>query len=184
MLPAHGHPFADLAGRAKEIHDHHQERLDTLRAAAAELGSASVEDLSHRLFKERSWGQMAESETYAHLEHLRAIGEADSPRRVRHPPLPPRLTSPPRSFSAHRAPHSGGGGAQKVSWRRSVQWGDVGGGGDRAVGDHPHAQRITVVAVTTSTWAPRSMALRCSTSARNGARSERRLDSASSTGSQ
>lgn len=78
VLPAHGHPFHDLAGRAKEIHQHHQERLDTLRAAAVELGSASVEALSRRLFKERSWGQMAESETYAHLEHLRAIGEAES----------------------------------------------------------------------------------------------------------
>ena len=78
VLPAHGHPFADLAGRAKEIHDHHEERLDTLRAAATELGSATVEDLSRRLFRERSWGQMAESETYAHLEHLRAIGEAES----------------------------------------------------------------------------------------------------------
>lgn len=28
------------------------------------------------LFQERSWGPMAESETYAHLEHLRLIGEA------------------------------------------------------------------------------------------------------------
>ncbi len=27
------------------------------------------------LFKERSWGEMAESETYAHLEHLRERGE-------------------------------------------------------------------------------------------------------------
>ncbi len=78
VLPAHGHPFHDLPGRAKEIHEHHQERLDTLRAAAAELGSASVESLSQRLFKQRSWGQMAESETYAHLEHLKAIGEAES----------------------------------------------------------------------------------------------------------
>ncbi|MGQ0830887.1 MAG: MBL fold metallo-hydrolase [Microthrixaceae bacterium] len=78
VLPAHGHPFVDLAGRAKEIHDHHQDRLETLRAAAGELGSASVEELSQRLFKQRSWGQMAESETYAHLEHLRAIGEAES----------------------------------------------------------------------------------------------------------
>ena len=33
-LPAHGHPFDDLAGRAHEIRDHHAERLDTLRAAA------------------------------------------------------------------------------------------------------------------------------------------------------
>jgi hypothetical protein len=28
------------------------------------------------LFQERSWGSMAESETYAHLEHLRLTGEA------------------------------------------------------------------------------------------------------------
>ncbi|MDP1820588.1 MAG: MBL fold metallo-hydrolase [Acidimicrobiales bacterium] len=77
-LPAHGHPFADLAGRALEIREHHEERLETLRTAAGELGRASVEDLSKRLFKPRSWGQMAESETYAHLEHLRATGQAES----------------------------------------------------------------------------------------------------------
>ena len=77
-LPAHGHPFHDLAGRAKEIREHHEERLDTLRSAAEELGSATVEEYMQRLFKQRSWGQMAESETYAHLEHLRATGEADS----------------------------------------------------------------------------------------------------------
>ena len=34
VLPAHGHPFVDLAGRAKEIREHHEERLDTLRTAA------------------------------------------------------------------------------------------------------------------------------------------------------
>ena len=28
------------------------------------------------LFAERAWGSMAESETYAHLEHLRLLGEA------------------------------------------------------------------------------------------------------------
>ncbi len=74
-LPAHGHPFADLSGRAHEIRDHHEERLDTLRAAVEDLGSGSVEDYSHKLFKPRSWGQMAESETYAHLEHLRETGQ-------------------------------------------------------------------------------------------------------------
>jgi glyoxylase-like metal-dependent hydrolase (beta-lactamase superfamily II) len=78
VLPAHGHPFPDLAGRATAIRAHHTERLETLRTAAGELGSATVEELSQRLFKPRSWGQMAESETYAHLEHLRAIGEAES----------------------------------------------------------------------------------------------------------
>src|SRR3546814_614832 len=76
-LPAHGHPFPDLTGRAKAIREHHEERLDVLRAAADELGSGTVEELMQRLFKQRSWGQMAESETFAHLEHLRAIGQAE-----------------------------------------------------------------------------------------------------------
>ena len=30
-----------------------------------------------RLFPERSWGMMAESETFAHLEHLRLAGDAE-----------------------------------------------------------------------------------------------------------
>jgi glyoxylase-like metal-dependent hydrolase (beta-lactamase superfamily II) len=77
-LPAHGHPFEDLRGRAHEIRDHHAERLDVLRAAARELGDATVEAYSQKLFKPRSWGQMAESETYAHLEHLRETGEVTS----------------------------------------------------------------------------------------------------------
>ncbi len=79
-LPAHGHPFADLAGRAEAIKTHHRERLDRLRRVLADVGPASVEELSHHLFPERSWGPMAESETYAHLEHLRlagALGRAD-----------------------------------------------------------------------------------------------------------
>jgi hypothetical protein len=33
-----------------------------------------------RLFKERSWGEMAESETYAHLEHLRHARQAEAYR--------------------------------------------------------------------------------------------------------
>jgi glyoxylase-like metal-dependent hydrolase (beta-lactamase superfamily II) len=79
-LPAHGNPFEDLAGRTAAIREHHEDRLDTLRKAAAELGSGTVEDLMQRLFRPRSWGQMAESETYAHLEHLRVTGEAESRR--------------------------------------------------------------------------------------------------------
>jgi glyoxylase-like metal-dependent hydrolase (beta-lactamase superfamily II) len=81
-LPAHGHPFHDLAGRAHEIRDHHEERLTTLREAAHELGDATVEAYSQKLFKPRSWGQMAESETYAHLEHLRETGEVASHREA------------------------------------------------------------------------------------------------------
>jgi glyoxylase-like metal-dependent hydrolase (beta-lactamase superfamily II) len=78
VLPAHGQPFVDLAGRAEAIRHHHEERLGTLKSASAELGGyATVNDLMQRLFRERSWGPMAESETYAHLEHLRLIGAAE-----------------------------------------------------------------------------------------------------------
>jgi glyoxylase-like metal-dependent hydrolase (beta-lactamase superfamily II) len=76
VLPAHGQPFADLAGRAGAIRHHHEERLDLLRDIAHQLGEADVIEFSHHLFKERSWGAMAESETYAHLEHLRIAGDA------------------------------------------------------------------------------------------------------------
>ena len=74
-LPAHGHPFTDLGGRAEHIIEHHEERLDIIRDASHDLPNGTVEDFMRVLFKERSWGEMAESETYAHLEHLRERGE-------------------------------------------------------------------------------------------------------------
>lgn len=77
VFPAHGHPFDDLAQRAEAIKQHHFERLDQLRDIGAELGPATVTDYSHKLFPKRSWGAMAESETYAHLEHLRVAGNAE-----------------------------------------------------------------------------------------------------------
>ncbi|CAN5864356.1 MBL fold metallo-hydrolase [soil metagenome] len=77
VLPAHGHPFTDLNGRVNAIREHHLDRLHTLRTVSAELGPATVAELSQRMFAPRSWGQMAESETYAHLEHLRLAGRAD-----------------------------------------------------------------------------------------------------------
>lgn len=76
-LPAHGHPFGDLAGRADHIADHHEERLDVIRSALHQLPDGTVADFMRVLFRERSWGDMAESETYAHLEHLRALGEVE-----------------------------------------------------------------------------------------------------------
>jgi glyoxylase-like metal-dependent hydrolase (beta-lactamase superfamily II) len=78
VLPAHGHPFTDIAGRVKDIHRHHEERLAKLRAASVDLGPAPVEELSKQLFSPRLLGPMADSETYAHLEHLRLAGEAES----------------------------------------------------------------------------------------------------------
>jgi glyoxylase-like metal-dependent hydrolase (beta-lactamase superfamily II) len=75
VLPAHGHPFTDLPGRVGDIKEHHEQRLERLRGFVAEVGDGTVTDLSHMLFKPRSWGPMAESETYAHLEHLRLAGD-------------------------------------------------------------------------------------------------------------
>jgi hypothetical protein len=79
-LPAHGHPFDDLAGRCEAIKQHHYDRLDTVKRIGREIGPAKVEAYMQRLFKQRSWGEMAESETYAHLEHLLHRGEASSHR--------------------------------------------------------------------------------------------------------
>jgi glyoxylase-like metal-dependent hydrolase (beta-lactamase superfamily II) len=77
VLPAHGHPFGDLAGRVKDIEHHHEGRLDKLRAASDALGPSTVETLSHELFRQARWGPMAESEAYAHLEYLRQAGRAE-----------------------------------------------------------------------------------------------------------
>jgi len=75
-LPAHGHPFDDVAGRVEAIKRHHRRRLDQLQEIGAALGPATVEDFARHLFSRRQWGLMAESETYAHLEHLRHAGDA------------------------------------------------------------------------------------------------------------
>lgn len=80
VLPAHGHPFTDLAGRCVAIKQHHYDRLDTVKRIGRELGPATVQAFSQKLFKPRSWGEMAESETYAHLEHLRLAGAAAAHR--------------------------------------------------------------------------------------------------------
>lgn len=79
-LPAHGQPFTNLPGRVDDIKRHHEERLDLLREASDKLGNASVHKYMKELFQQRSWGPMAESETFAHLEHLRRIGETDATR--------------------------------------------------------------------------------------------------------
>ena len=77
VQPAHGHPFSDLPGRVEAIKQHHAERLEMLRVASRERGWASVTELMQDLFRERSWGHMAESETFAHIEHLRLLGQAE-----------------------------------------------------------------------------------------------------------
>ncbi|MEK7295359.1 MAG: hypothetical protein AAB018_02345, partial [Actinomycetota bacterium] len=77
-LPAHGNPFTDLAGRCEAIKDHHLQRLDKLRQISAQFAKpATVTEFSGHLFSARAQGFMADSETYAHLEHLRLRGEFD-----------------------------------------------------------------------------------------------------------
>ena len=92
VLPAHGLPFTDLPARVDEIIEHHHERLALLMDIADDLGDADVRGYSHRLFRERSWGPMAESETFAHLEHLRIQGrvtaERDGDGMLRYRPAP------------------------------------------------------------------------------------------------
>jgi glyoxylase-like metal-dependent hydrolase (beta-lactamase superfamily II) len=79
VLPAHGHPFADLDDRVEAIKHHHEGRLELLRTASHDLGRpASVMELSTHLFSARAQGPMADSETYAHLEHLRLAGLAET----------------------------------------------------------------------------------------------------------
>ncbi len=71
VLPAHGDPFGDPSGRAAAIAEHHHGRLDRIREIGDEIGNQPVGGYMKLLFRERSWGMMAASETYAHLEWLR-----------------------------------------------------------------------------------------------------------------
>ena len=76
VLPAHGHPFADLGSRVESIKQHHVVRLEQVRSTGEQIGRpATVSEYSKHLFSARVQGTMADSETYAHLEHLRLRGE-------------------------------------------------------------------------------------------------------------
>jgi len=76
-LPAHGHPFDDVPGRVDAIKEHHEERMELLKRASDAIGPATVQQLSHEIFPRKHWGVMAESETFAHLEHMVLEGEAE-----------------------------------------------------------------------------------------------------------
>lgn len=76
-LPAHGNPFLDVPARVEAIKEHHRERMEQLRGAGVALGPSSVQTLSREVFPKRHWGVMAESETFAHLQHLLNSGGAE-----------------------------------------------------------------------------------------------------------
>lgn len=76
VLPAHGHPFVGIRERVDSILEHHAQRLQRLVDIVGGHGfdPVPVATLSQCLFSERQWGLLAESETYAHLEHLCTSG--------------------------------------------------------------------------------------------------------------
>ena len=79
-LPAHGHPFDDVPGRVDAIKRHHEERMELLRSTSIAVGPATVQELAHEIFPPKHWGVMAESETFAHLEHMVLAGHAERRR--------------------------------------------------------------------------------------------------------
>jgi hypothetical protein len=76
VLPAHGEPFDDLAGRVDELLAHHDARLDAVVAA---LGSRerTAYEVAHDLFptlRSPHEERFALAETLAHLRHLERRG--------------------------------------------------------------------------------------------------------------
>jgi glyoxylase-like metal-dependent hydrolase (beta-lactamase superfamily II) len=80
-LPAHGDVFDDVAARVAAIKRHHDQRLTKLLEISKRLGPSTVPQLSEALFPQRAWGIMAQSETFAHLEHLRLLRRIEGERR-------------------------------------------------------------------------------------------------------
>ncbi|MGK2877454.1 MAG: MBL fold metallo-hydrolase [Solirubrobacterales bacterium] len=80
VLPGHGEPFADASGRATELLDHHETRLQMLESALTQEPT-TLESLTAELFRSTPGAEdrmLASMETFAHLEYLRLRGRADS----------------------------------------------------------------------------------------------------------
>jgi glyoxylase-like metal-dependent hydrolase (beta-lactamase superfamily II) len=78
-LPGHGEPIDDPAGRARELIEHHRDRLDATAAALAERPRTAYE-VSLAVFErdlDPSGRRFAVAETLAHLERLAAEGRAE-----------------------------------------------------------------------------------------------------------
>ncbi len=78
VLPAHGEPFDDLVGRAREIIAHHRARLDAVREALGHDARTAYE-VACTLFpnlRSPHEERFAIAETLAHLRYLERRGEA------------------------------------------------------------------------------------------------------------
>ena len=80
VLPGHGEPFNDLAGRVAEIIVHHEERelqiLTLLDEQPQNAHQLAVKIFGHRL-KSNEARRMATAEVLSHLEYLRLDGQVE-----------------------------------------------------------------------------------------------------------
>ncbi len=77
VLPAHGDPFDDLAGRVDQLLEHHAHRLEAVREALAG-GPRTAYDVCRELFpalRSAHEERFALGETLAHLRHLQRRGD-------------------------------------------------------------------------------------------------------------
>ncbi len=81
VLPGHGEPFADLAGRVREIIQHHHDREEQILVLLRECPQHAA-DITRQMFPSRRIQnhealRMAVAEILAHLEHMRSAGRVE-----------------------------------------------------------------------------------------------------------
>jgi glyoxylase-like metal-dependent hydrolase (beta-lactamase superfamily II) len=80
VLPGHGEPFMDLAGRTAEIIEHHRQRemeILTLLDNRPQNAYQIAEQLFGHRWSNSEARRMAVAETLSHLEHLRFSGQLE-----------------------------------------------------------------------------------------------------------
>ena len=87
LFSSHRHLIEDIPGRIEELKAHHNKRLEEARAILQREGKATVRTVTKGLqwdISAKNWDEFPKSQKWfaagegqAHLEHLRALGEAD-----------------------------------------------------------------------------------------------------------
>lgn len=87
LFSSHRQLIEDIPGRIEELKAHHRKRLDEAREVLRKKGKATVRDVTVGLqwdIRAKNWDEFPKSQKWfaagegqAHLEHLRALGEAD-----------------------------------------------------------------------------------------------------------
>ena len=82
VLPAHEYRFAGLPARVRQLQEHHAHRLAEILTALASGAGLTTLEVAEQLTWSRPWAQSqgivrrsALGETYAHLVHLRRLGQ-------------------------------------------------------------------------------------------------------------